>query len=244
MELHFNVTKDGRKAMVKAIEKELGVMAKYLGVPSCAYEIGGYRVEKDGTLSWPDLDDANPVHIDQSARVIDACVLETGVRPAEWDNNRDAEETADTETTGGENEPICDGVSISVPRAGFTDEALENLHKLVESKSSLIKKAFLTDDLPIMEGEDTISFPWFSNCNADSVLPYTKFIEAICNMAKSQKRITAKPKENENEKYAFRCFLLRLGFIGDEYKADRKVLLSKLDGSSAFKVGEKKGGEQ
>ena len=56
--------------------------------------------------------------------------------------------------------------------------------------------------------------------------------------------ITAKPKENENEKYAFRCFLLRLGFIGDEYKTDRKVLLANLDGSSAFKAGAKKGGEQ
>ena len=63
-------------------------------------------------------------------------------------------------------------------------------------------------------------------------------------MTMKQKRITAKPKENENEKYAFRCFLLRLGFIGDEYKADRKLLLSKLNGSSSFKNGAKKGGEQ
>ena len=242
MELHFNVTKDGRKAMVKAIEKELGVKAKYLGVPSCAYEIGGYRVEKDGTLSWPDLDDADPAHLDQSARVIDACVMTTGVSPAEWNFYEEQEQAIEEHEK--ENESTCDGVSISVPRAGFTDEALENLHKLVESKAPLMKKAFLTDELPIMEEEETISFPWFSNCNADSVLPYTKFIEAICNMAKNQKRITAKPKENENEKYAFRCFLLRLGFIGDEYKADRKVLLANLDGSSAFKAGAKKGGEQ
>lgn len=46
----------------------------------------------------------------------------------------------------------------------------------------------------------------------------------------------------DNEKYAFRCFLLRLGFIGDEYKADRKVLLKNLSGSSAFKDGAKKEG--
>ena len=55
-------------------------------------------------------------------------------------------------------------------------------------------------------------------------------------MAKNQKRITAKPREDENEKYAFRCFLLRLGFIGDEFKEDRKILLKNLDGSSAFKT--------
>lgn len=78
----------------------------------------------------------------------------------------------------------------------------------------------------------------------EEALAYTKFISAICEMSKKQKRVTAKPKENENEKYAFRCFLLRLGFIGDEFKADRKILLSKLDGSAAFKAGAKKGGEQ
>ena len=50
MELHFNATKESRKAMVEAISKELGIKAKYLGVPSCAYQIGDYRIEKDGTL--------------------------------------------------------------------------------------------------------------------------------------------------------------------------------------------------
>lgn len=59
----------------------------------------------------------------------------------------------------------------------------------------------------------------------------TKLIEA----AKSQKRVTAKPKSVENEKFAFRCFLLKLGFIGDEYKTARKILLKNFEGSSAFK---------
>ena len=63
-----------------------------------------------------------------------------------------------------------------------------------------------------------------------------KFITALVGMAKNQKRITAKEKTVDNEKYAFRCFLLRLGFIGTEYKADRKILLRNLSGSSAFKV--------
>ena len=56
-------------------------------------------------------------------------------------------------------------------------------------------------------------------------------------MAKNQKRVTAKDKDVDNDKYAFRCFLLRLGFIGAEYKADRKILLKNLTGSSAFKGG-------
>ncbi|MBD5535004.1 MAG: virulence protein, partial [Lachnospiraceae bacterium] len=61
-----------------------------------------------------------------------------------------------------------------------------------------------------------------------------------CKMSKEQKRITAKEKAVDNEKYAFRCFLLRLGFIGTEYKGERKILLKNLSGSSAFKNGERK----
>ena len=66
---------------------------------------------------------------------------------------------------------------------------------------------------------------------------YTEFIAAICKMSREQKRITAKEKAVDNEKYAFRCFLLRLGFIGNDYKATRKILLRNLTGSSAFKNG-------
>ena len=70
---------------------------------------------------------------------------------------------------------------------------------------------------------------------ADEVKAYTHFIAKLCEMAQNQKRITSKEKEADNDKYAFRCFLLRLGFIGEEFKAERKILLSKLTGSSAFK---------
>lgn len=59
-------------------------------------------------------------------------------------------------------------------------------------------------------------------------------------MARNQKRITAKEKPTDNDKYAFRCFLLRLGFIGTEFKDERKVLLRSLSGNSAFKSGARK----
>lgn len=74
---------------------------------------------------------------------------------------------------------------------------------------------------------------------ADEVKAYNHFISALCEMAINQKRITVKEKEVENEKYAFRCFLLRLGFIGKEYKEERKILIRNLTGSSAFKGGAK-----
>ena len=210
---------DTRKKMVKAIEQELGIKATYLGAPSFSYQIGTFTVEKDGTLSWGDLNDADPAGIETSSRVVDTCVMATGNHPTEWDEIQ-AE----------------DDLMISVPRDGFSEEAIDNLFKILESKGTLFGRAFGKQSLVINLKEDRIEFPWFSGLEPEYVQTYTKFIAAICEMAKNQKRITAKPRENENEKYAFRCFLLRLGFIGDEFKADRKILLANLDGSSAFKT--------
>ena len=68
----------------------------------------------------------------------------------------------------------------------------------------------------------------------EEIQAYMNFIAALSAMAKEAKRVTTKEKEVESEKYAFRCFLLRLGFIGAESKAHRKILLSKLSGSAAF----------
>lgn len=227
MVLHFNVKGESRKAMVTAIEKEIGGKARYLGVPSCAYEIGNYTVGRNGELEFGDFDD-----IDEVAPIVDACVMATGITPAEWEGNKDAEET--------EAEGVME-LTVTIP---FTKVNVGNLTSLLEAKGSLIKDALGITDLRFEMNEDSVSFPWFSKVEPEEAMTYTKFITAICEMTMKQKRITAKPKENENEKYAFRCFLLRLGFIGDEYKADRKLLLSKLNGSSAFKSGSKKGGEQ
>lgn len=227
MVLHFNVKGESRKAMVTAIEKEIGGKARYLGVPSCAYEIGNYTVGRNGELEFGDFDD-----IDEVAPIVDACVMATGITPAEWEENKYAEET---EVEGAME------LTVTIP---FTKVNVGNLTSLLEAKGSLIKDALGITDLQFEMNEDSVSFHWFSKVKPEEAMTYTKFITAICEMTMKQKRITAKPRENENEKYAFRCFLLRLGFIGDEYKADRKLLLSKLNGSSAFKSGVKKGGEQ
>ena len=236
MVLHFNVTKDKRKAMVQAIEKEIGGKAKYLGVPSCAYEIGNFTVGKNGELEFGDFDD-----LDEVAPIVDACVLATGVSPAEWNNNEEGAEEPDSEPNKGAETGESLGLTVSIP---LEKVDMGNLISLLEAKGELIKKALGIENVHIEEKDEVVNFPWFKEAKPEEALAYTKFISAICEMSKKQKRVTAKPKENENEKYAFRCFLLRLGFIGDEFKADRKILLSKLDGSAAFKAGAKKGGEQ
>ena len=122
-----------------------------------------------------------------------------------------------------------------MPRDYFTDEALENLKKIVASKRTLLMKALGADDLPILISDETVSFPWFPEPSPAEAQAFTNLITAICRMAKEAKRVTAKEKETESEKYTFRCWLLRLGFVGAEHKHDRAILLQNLSGHAAFK---------
>ena len=115
--------------------------------------------------------------------------------------------------------------------------AVGNLTKLLDAKGNLIRKALGITDLRIEVLDDRVAFPWFSQVDADSAAASTHFISALCEMSRNAKRVTATEKPVDNEKYAFRCFLLRLGFIGSEYKMERKILLKNLTGSSAFKNG-------
>ena len=130
------------------------------------------------------------------------------------------------------------GLTVAVPLSKVN---VGNLTNLLDAKGSLIQKALSIDGTPIEIGEEAVSFPWFSELpEPDAAKAYTHLISALCEMSVSQKRITAKEKAVDNEKYAFRCLLLRLGFIGAEYKSERKILLQNLSGSSAFKSGVRK----
>lgn len=125
------------------------------------------------------------------------------------------------------------GLTVEIP---LDKVAVGNLTKLLDAKGNLIRKALGITDLRIEVLDDRVAFPWFSQVDADSAAAYTHFISALCEMSKNAKRVTATEKPVDNEKYAFRCFLLRLGFIGAEYKMERKILLKNLSGNSAFKT--------
>ena len=56
-------------------------------------------------------------------------------------------------------------------------------------------------------------------------------------MAKTVRTASPKPQQNENPKYAMRTWLLRLGFIGEEFSTARDILTRKLSGDSAFRNG-------
>jgi len=216
---------ENRKEMVKEISTFTGLKAKYLGAPSFAYQIGNAKVLKDGTLAFDE--GVNP---GEASNLI-YHLLDKGFKVGPQETVEEAE-TKD--------EPQQIALTIKIPKTLFTPEAIENLNNILMAKGSLIQNALELDSLPEAEDEgENISFPWFKvePSDADMAEAYGKLVCALCDMAKKQKRVTAKEQHPANEKYAFRCFLLRLGFIGPDCKKTRATLLKNLSGSSAWKEG-------
>ena len=212
MTITINAQGAERKRLVKTISDWLGVPAKYCGAPTFNYGVDYFTIDKNGSLTFDDSADSE--------------VIERLLQHI-YDEGFDIDQsyTEDDST----------GLTVSIP---LDKVAVGNLTNLLDAKGSLIKKALGIDSLPIEIGEDAVSFSWFTEMpDADTAKAYTEFIAALCKMSREQKRITPSGKAVDNEKYAFRCFLLRLGFIGTEYKTARKILLKNLSGSSAFKNG-------
>ena len=220
MKINYNIQGPKRKELVKLIADFTGYEANYCGAPTFAYEVGGYGVDKDGTVT---LALNTP---DEAVERMIQMLYDNGFS-GEFESAQESEIEA--------------GLTVTIPKETLSDGVIANLERLVESKGNLIRKALGVEQLPILITDEVVSFPWFpGEPTADEVKAYTHLVTALCDMARNQKRITAKEKETDNEKYAFRCFLLRLGFIGSEFKTERKILLRNLTGSSAFKSGGKK----
>ena len=229
MRINYNVTGADRKALVRAMVELLGEPPVYQGAPSFAYAVGGYRVDKDGMVSVPD--DASSEDI---RKLVDA-LREKGFQPVEPAEQPTA--AADFNLAQADDEDLR-FLIIKVPRDGFIPETEENLRRIIASKAPLLKKALETDSLDLVFTDNAIRFQWFTLHGIDGeVDAYNRLVTAMCKMAKGQKRVVAKECAADNEKFAMRLFLIRLGFIGDEYKTARRILLRNLTGNSSWRSG-------
>lgn len=214
MIIEFGLTGNDRKELVKAVSEIIGVPAEYQYMPTCAYIIGrDYTITKEGNLEISDSTDSKEKeHLLSELK------------------NRGYSIFFEEESNS---------LTVEMPLNFVDDRTLNRIKRIIENKGELFKAAFKTDSLEINLTEKTVEFPWFTieqDSDADS---YCKFISMLCEFAKNQSRINNKPETTDNPKYTMRCYLLRLGMIGTEYKDTRKVLLRNLSGSSAFrKVGD------
>lgn len=206
----FNVKGKERRHLADEIGNALAEIPCYLRVPTYAYQIGNCILDKDAVL-----------HI-----------------PSEFSDKDITDMLSHLMGCGfiGEVYGDTDRIAVTVPIIGFTNASLANLDKLIRNREELFKRAFCVDSINITVSSDSIEFAWFPYTeDGDEIKSYTAFVEKLCDMAKSLKRVSDKAVQTDNDKYAFRCFLLRLGFIGEEYKTARKILLKNLTGNSAFR---------
>ena len=240
--MRINYEAKDRKRMVKAIGEALEEKPVYQGVPSCAYQIAEFSVTRDGDLEFPD--DTDPEIING---LLDA-LEEAGFQFPENEEHAVSEGTeactnedgsVTTEETAVEVDQLETPTELTISLPTMESAALERLQKLVDSKASLIQKALNTDQLTIQNDGDKVSFPWWKHMpTPDETTAYMAFLAVLCRMARDAKRVIATEKPVESEKYAFRIFLIRLGFNGKENATVRKTLLHRLSGSAAFRNAE------
>jgi hypothetical protein len=213
MKLSYNAEGEERKALVTEICRITGDTSEYLFMPTCAYRIGDVTVEKDGTVVCDD--EEKMMHIRDELEKVDFTPEEP-----------ESEEAETLESAG---------LTVEIP---LNKANTENLDNLLTSKGKLIRHALGVDALGFEVKDDRIAFSWFKETpDADEARAYTDFIAKLCALSKELNRTSKRELPVTNEKYSFRCFLLRLGFIGPEYKAERKILLRNLSGSSSWKNG-------
>jgi len=241
-----------RKEFVKALGEHFGVKPKYMGVPSCSYQIEAaeetYTIDRAGKIT---TSEGNEVELES---LINGRV-EVATDPTE------------TETTTFE---------VAVPMEGHTGITLRNLVNMVYSKQALIKKSlgitanivednfsiamnkakmenledFKTaiDDIGVSSCpglgfdfiDNTITFKFLEGeVSPEKIKAYTQLVALLNQNAMALKHASAKSKDTDNDKFTFRVWLVKIGMVGDEYKIARKVLLERLKGNSAFRSGSK-----
>lgn len=233
MQIKYNLEGSERKALLAVMREILQDTPKYMGPPTFSFEIGPYTIDRHGTLDCPDHLDSTQVAMLIRELEHDGFIGERigeSAKPAEQQIIETPRKEIVTPTLDN-----LDRLSVEMPRDGMTPIAMENLQRLVASKATLLKKALGTESLPITEHADRIEFGWFRPTDDQTeIAAYYQLVQGLSELARTQKRVIAAEQEVENEKYAFRCFLLKLRFIGREYKDSRRILLRHLSGNSSY----------
>lgn len=252
MEKNYNVTGTERKALVNKIAEITGQQPVYLGMPSVAFKIGTFEVSRTGKMTWEEGTDETSVEelIGQLKEAgftaaEDATVEEETTMTPETEDVTEPETATEAEETA-EQEPEdleeTDHLSISLPD-DLTDEQFTLLSRLVEGKATLLKHAFKSETVEIERADGKLTFPWFTAIDGDHTTAYMLFLTHMIKFVKKASRVTVHDQPVENEKFAFRIFLIRLGMVGTEFKGARKILMENLTGNSAWRDGRPQKGE-
>ena len=217
MDVRYKVVGKHRKELALHIARITEEEVKYLGVPSCAYQIGpSFTIDKAGTLIIDDYTQSD---------VVEDLLEELAKLGYQFEAPKPA-----TDEQG------VDTLEITVNVEDFSEIQETNLYNLIRSKETLLKKALGTNSLDFKREGDKLTFPWFTlTGEQDEAQAYQQLVVALIDKAKKAKRIRPLENDTDNEKFTFRVFMIGLGMVGEQFKTARKILMKNLSGNSAFR---------
>ena len=225
--------KQPRKHLAQVIGTILGgVRPTYLGAPSMAYQIDPVALDRNWTVAWPADLPSRDVELIEAVAAQEGYEITRIGQPDEAPAETPPE--APNESSG---EAVREdaGLTLSFPTTQWDERTQANLVAMLASKRTLIGKALGLPSLLVEFTKDQVSFPWFTRMPEPEVAEtVTQLLAAMINASEKASRVSAKPPAGGNDKYAMRCFLLRLGFIGNQYKTARRILMGNLEGNAAW----------
>ncbi|MHB1654143.1 MAG: hypothetical protein ACYCVD_16955 [Desulfitobacteriaceae bacterium] len=234
-----------RKQVASAIAEALDGEVKYQGPPSFSYQVTGWTIDKAGIVKTPEIQKGTLRTVLDALKAANAIGEGNGTVTFSLQGhtgntlrnviNLIWSKQALIQKSLGRQETILPESLVNAINAVPID-TLEDFAKVINE--GIDAGAIIGDsDLDFDIAEKALSFN-FSNASLDSdeVFAFIALCQQISEQAKKQKFSSTKQKDVENECYSMRCFLLKLGFIGEAYKAERKILLSNLDGNAAYRT--------
>ncbi|CDX03442.1 Hypothetical protein DPCES_3556 [Desulfitobacterium hafniense] len=238
-----------RKDLVHKLAEHLEVRPVYLAAPSFAYQVGEYTVNRQGNI------------LDSEGQVVELKALLAGGKEEPVLETITETETVETEPINLEIGLPLEGYdgrslrnllhmiyskqplikkALNLDTDLVSEEAISALDQqpmttLEHFQNALGGKSCPGIDFDFNKG--TITFKLGQGGDDPEKVEAATQLLALVNLSarRSKLNISAKVKATDNEKYTFRTWLLRLGMIGDDYKAARRVLLQNLPGNSAFR---------
>lgn len=232
-----------RRILIDALSEHLGVPAEYAGAPTFAYRIGKITVERDGSLSSEsDLDlEALKPYLMQKGFIADdsgTMCITCSADDFTAENLRNliymlyAKQYLLNQVTQTQNLLIRTAL---ITRLREQEELTLDLIQaaLLDSKAAGGVVGF-----EYQNGKVSMAFP-FDESKPLEWAVYGELLSKIVAAARDAKRVQPTIQKPENEKYAMRSWLLRLGYVGPAFKSSRQVLMQNLKGQAAFATEEK-----
>ncbi len=216
-----------RKQIASVIAEALGEEVKYLGPPTFAYRIAGWTIDRSGVVTSPEIED------NEIFRTVLEALKTAGV-------TADGNGTITISLNDHNGNSLRNTINLIWSKQSLIQKALDWHAPIIpnglvnainavpidslEEFAEVINKAI---DAGTIEEESqlefdivdkTISFSFFNaSLNSEEVLAFITFCQRINEQGMKQKFSSTRQRESTNDRYSFRCYLLKLGFIGEEY---------------------------